>query len=201
METVDKVSAITIIVGSVLFLVAAFSPISRIFGMPDAGGRLEIIAGSPNQWLLAQLLFALGSIVTAVGIGLVAVRFAGQGFTIYLTTSAVVMVVGALLWCWHVYLRAVEPARFVAGEIPLWLFAAYSLLTMAGLALLGTALLQTTLAAWVGWLPIGSAALFLVLALVFGDMPPFVYYVITLTIGVVLYRAAASGVNAVVTIG
>jgi hypothetical protein len=201
METFDRVSAITIIAGSVLFLVAAFSPVSRIFAMPDAAVRLEIIAGAPNQWLLAQLLFALGSIVTAVGIGLVAVRFSGQGFTIYLTTSAAVMAVGALLWCWHVYMRAVEPARFVAGEIPLWLFAAYSLLTMAGLALLGTALLQTTLATWVGWLPIGSAALFLILALVFGDMPPLVYYLITLIVGVVLYRAAASVASAVAAIG
>jgi hypothetical protein len=201
METFDRVSAITIITGSVLFLVAAFSPISRIFGMPDAAGRLEIVAGAPDQWLLAQLLFALGSIVTAVGIGLVAARTAGQGFTIYLTTSAVVVTVGALLWCWHVYLRAAEPARFIAGELPLWPFAAYSLLTMAGLALLGTALLQTTLPTWVGRLPIGSAALFLILALVFGDMPPLVYYLITLTIGVVLYRAAASGVNAVAATG
>lgn len=196
-----KAGAITIIVGAVLFLVAAFSPISRIFGMPDAAGRLEIIAAAPNQWLLAQLLFALGSIVTVIGIGMVAARLAGQGVTIYLFTSAVFMAVGALLWCWHVYLRAVDPALFVAGAIPWWLFAAYSLLTMAGLALLGVALLHTTLAAWVGWFPIGSAALFLILGLVFGDMPPFVYYLITFTIGVVLYRAASSGVHVVAAIG
>jgi hypothetical protein len=201
MNKFDKASAVTIVVGSVLFLVAAFSPISRIFAMPDAAERLAIITGAPGQWVLAQLLFAIGSIVTVVGIGLLAVRSAGQDFTIYVTTSAVVMAVGALLWCWHVYLRAVEPARFTAGEIPVWLFAAYSVLTMAGLALLGTALLQTTLPTWVGRLSIGSAALFLVLALVFGDMPPFVYYVITLIIGVLLYRAASSGINAVPAVG
>jgi len=191
--TFDKASAITIIVGSVLFIAAAFSPISRIFGMPDAGERLEVILAAPNQWLVAQLLFALGSVVTVIGIGLLAFRTTGHDSSVYLTSSAVLMAVGAVLWSWHVYMRAVDPALFTAGEVPLWLFAGYSLLTMAGLASLGTALLQTALPSWVGWLAIGSAALFLVLALAFRDMPPFVYYLITLIIGVTLYRAAASG--------
>lgn len=197
----DRASALTIILGSILFLAAAFSPISRIFGMPDAAQRLEVIAAAPVQWRLAQALFALGSIVTVVGIGLLALRMADRGFSIYLTTSTVVMAVGAVLWSWHVYVRAVDPAMFTAGDIPLWLFAGYSLLTMLGLVLLGTALLHAGLAPWVGWLAIGSAALFLVLAVIFGDMPPFVYYLITLTIGVVLYRAAASGVSAAAALG
>jgi hypothetical protein len=191
--TFDKAGAITIIVGSVIFIAAAFSPISRIFGMPDAGERLEVILAAPNQWLVAQLLFALGSVVTVIGIGLLAFRTAGHDSSVYLTSSAVLMAVGAVLWSWHVYMRAVDPALFTAGEVPLWLFAGYSLLTMAGLASLGTALLQTVLPSWVGWLAIGSAALFLVLAIAFRDMPPFVYYLITLIIGVMLYRAAAPG--------
>jgi hypothetical protein len=189
----DKAGAVIIIVGSVLFIAAAFSPISRIFGMPDAGERLAAISAAPSQWLLAQILFGLGAIVTVVGIGVLAFRLTGQHYTVYLITSTVLMAVGAILWSWHVYLRAADPALFTAGGIPLWLFAGYSLLTMAGLALLGIALLQMALPSWVGWLPIVSAALFLVLALVFGDMPPFVYYLITLIIGVMLYRAAVSG--------
>lgn len=189
----DKAGAVIIIVGSVLFIAAAFSPISRIFGMPDAGERLAAISAAPSQWLLAQILFGLGAIVTVVGIGVLAFRLTGQDYAVYLITSTVLMAVGALLWSWHVYLRAADPALFTAGGIPLWLFAGYSLLTMAGLVLLGTALLQMALPSWVGWLPIVSAALFLVLALAFGDMPPFVYYLITLIIGVMLYRAAVSG--------
>jgi hypothetical protein len=201
MITFDRASAVTIVIGSIFFLAAAFSPISRIFGMPDATQRLEIITAAPGQWLLAQVLFALGSIVTAAGFGWLALRLAGQTSTAYLTTSAVLLAGGAVLWCWHVYMRAVDPALFTAAAIPVWLFAGYSLLTLAGLALLGIALFQTPLPAWVGWLSIGSASLFLVLALVFGDMPPFVYYLITLTIGVMLYRAAAAGAGVAAAVG
>jgi hypothetical protein len=189
----DKASAIAVIAGSTLFLAAAFSPISRIFGMRDASERLEVIGAAPNQWLVAQLLFALGAIVTVIGVGSLAVRLRGHSFSVYLTSSALFMAVGAILWSWHVYVRAVDPALFTAGGIPPWLFAGYSLLTMVGLAFLGTGLLQMALPSWVGWLAIGSAALFFVLAIAFRDMPPFVYYVITLTIGVALYRAAAAG--------
>jgi hypothetical protein len=197
----DKPSAATIIVGSILFLVAAFSPISRIFGIQDAAQKLDIISAAPNQWMIAQGLFALGSIVTVAGIGVLAYRLAGQSFSIYLNLSVVVMAIGALLWTWHVYLRAFDPARFTAGEIPMWLFALYSLLTMVGLALIGIALLHMALPSWVGWLAIGAPALFLVLALVLGDMPPLVYYVVTLVIGTVLYRASLVGAGAMAPIG
>jgi hypothetical protein len=197
----DRASSIMIVVGSLLFITAAFSPISRIFGIRDAAVRLEIIAAAPNQWLIAQVLFALGSIVTAAGVGLLAARLAAWGPAVYVTTSAVLITVGAILWSWHVYLRAIDPARFTAGEIPFWLFAGYTLLTIAGLAALGVALLGTSLPSWAGWLPIISAALFLLLALVFGDMPPFVYYLITLVVGIVLYRAAAAASAVATAVG
>jgi xanthine/uracil permease len=100
---------------------------------------------------------------------------------------------GALLWCWRVWLRAVDPPMWTAREIPLWLFGGYSLLTIAGLALIGTALRRSRIDAWVGRLAIGAAALFLVLGILFGDMPPFVYYLVTLTIGLKLLRSSTDG--------
>jgi hypothetical protein len=186
----DRATALTIVVGSLLFLAAAFSPISRVFGIRDATQRLDIILGAPNQWAAAQLLFALGSLVTVVGIGMLAYRMSGHGVAVYLRISAAVMGIGALLWTWHVFVRAMEPALFTAGQIPVALFAGYSLLTIVGLALLGIALLQAGFQPWIAWLAMGSAALFLVLGLAFGDLPPLVYYLVTLTIGIVLFRAA-----------
>jgi hypothetical protein len=188
--TPDRATALTIVIGSILFLAAAFAPISRVFAVRDSAQKLEIILGAPNQWVVAQLLFSLGSLVTVLGIGMLAYRMSGPGVAIYLRISAAVMGIGALLWTWHVFVRAVEPALFTAGQIPVALFAGYSLLTIVGLALLGLALLQAGYQPWVAWLAMGSAALFLVLGLVFGDMPPFVYYLVTLTIGIVLFRAA-----------
>lgn len=190
--TFDRTDAIVIIVGSVLFMAAAFSPISRVFAIPDPVEKLAIIQDAATQWTVAQALFALGALVTAAGIGMLAYRAAGDGPSFLLAAATAVMALGAVLWSWHVYGRAVDPAAFASGELAAWPFALYSLLTMAGLVLIGMALLQTQMAPWVGWLSIGAAALFLVLGVIFRDMPPFVYYVVTLTAGIMLFRAAAA---------
>lgn len=181
-----------IAVGSILFLAAAFSPISRVFGMADAERKLEIIMGARTQWMVAQWLFALGALVTAAGIGLFALRSIGERASIFLFPSAALIGVGALLWGWHVYQRAVDPARFVAGDLPSWGFVTYSLMTILGLAVLGVGLLRTDMQPWVGWLSIGAAGLFLVVGVVFRDMPPFVYYIILLMIGFMLFRSGAN---------
>ncbi|MFO7894923.1 MAG: hypothetical protein R6U63_14505 [Longimicrobiales bacterium] len=65
--TFDRTDAIVIIVGSVLFMAAAFSPISRVFAIPDPVEKLAIIQDAATQWTVAQALFALGALVTAVG--------------------------------------------------------------------------------------------------------------------------------------
>ena len=56
-------------VGSLLFLIAAFSPISnRVFPERSAERRERIIRRAPRQWLVAQALFALGSLLAAGGL-------------------------------------------------------------------------------------------------------------------------------------
>ena len=59
----QKLSAIIVIAGSILFLIAAFSPISRVYATPTASDRLELINLSPRAWIVSQVLFALGAIV------------------------------------------------------------------------------------------------------------------------------------------
>ncbi len=184
-----KSGSIIIMVGSVLFLIAAFSPISRVFGIPSPDRKLEIILSAQNQWMIAQILFALGAVVTAAGISIVAYYFRNQPFSTLLNIGAVLLFIGAFLWTWHVYLRAIDPQLFVERGIPVWYFASYTFLTQAGLVLFGIALLRTEIQNWVGWMMIGSMGLFFVLTIIFRDMPPFVYYAITLTTGVMLYRA------------
>lgn len=41
---------------------------------------------------------------------------------------------------------------------------------------------------WVGWMAIGSMALLIVLTLIYRDMVPAVYYLVTLLTAVMLYR-------------
>ena len=61
------VSWIVIIVGSALFLCAAFAPISfRVFPEKSATRKLKVIRASPIAWSVTQILFGLGALVTAV---------------------------------------------------------------------------------------------------------------------------------------
>lgn len=190
METsLPRISALTIGLGSVLFLAAAFSPISRVFGEPSSARRLAVILAAPRQWWVAQGLFALGALVTALGIATFALGHADAPFAGMLWKSAALLLVGAVCWSWHVYLRAADPAAFAGGELPSWGFAVYTLLTQVGLFLFGLALLRAGLPPWLGWLAAGGMVLLFLVTVIARDMPPFVYYLITLTAGVVLYRA------------
>ena len=174
--SLQKMSGIMIILGSGLFLIPAFLPISmRVFPEPSAVRKLEIIRDAPQVWLVRQIFFALGAMVTVIGIALVAYRFRDQSFAVLMQGSVAVLVLGALLWIWHVYARTVDPAAFAEGSLPAWPLVLYFLLTPAGFAVFGVALLRSALPQGVGWLLIGSMVLFFVLMVIFRDMVPLVY--------------------------
>jgi hypothetical protein len=56
----------------------------------------------------------------------------------------------------------------------------------AGLAILGSALLRSDLPIWIGWMLIGSMMLLFVLTLIFHDMVPLMFYLVTLISGIAL---------------
>ena len=60
----------------------------------------------------------------------------------------------------------------------------YTILTMTGLIILGIFLLRTEVPPWVAWILVGGTALLAALAVIFRDMPPFVYYVLTLVLAI-----------------
>ena len=73
------------------------------------------------------------------------------------------------------------------GENTPYLFIVYSVLTQAGLVLIGIFFLKSDIVNWIGWMFIIGAAIFFVLMVIFKDMPPFVYYVLTLIASIVLF--------------
>lgn len=185
----QRLSAIVIILGAILFMIAAVLPVSlRVFPEPSPIRRLESIQAAPTAWSVAQFLFALGATLTVLGIALLARQFRDQPNVWPLQASVGILLAGLLPWMWHLYARAVDPPAFAAGSLPVWPLALYFLLTEAGLALYGVALLHSGIPQWVGWVVIGSMALFFVLTLIYRDMVPAVYYLITLLTAVLLYR-------------
>lgn len=183
-----KLSAIVILTGSILFLIAAFSPISKIFGIASAQAKLQVISASPTAWTVAQALFSIGSIAAGIGVLLAAMALRGRPSSSLVYVAAALLLAGAAAWSWHAYLRAADPRAFTEGTLPAWHFILYSALTLAALAIIGVALPRMGFPAWSGWLLIAGSILFSALYVVFKDMPPFVYYLLGLVLGVVLFR-------------
>ena len=172
--------------GSLLFIVAAFLPYSKVFVEHDPEKRMIIITEMKRMWNIANIFFSLGAIITVIGLTLIMLGFKEIINTRSLYLNIFLLSVGAVLWSWVVAERIISPEKFANGTNTPYLFAIYSILTQVGLFLFGFFLLKTTFVNWVGWMfMLGSGTLF-ILMVIFKDMPPVVYYLLTLTLSVVL---------------
>ncbi|RXZ66905.1 hypothetical protein [Agromyces albus] len=181
------VSGTVMILGSVLFLVAAFMPISaRVFPEASPAKKLEHITDSPRAWIVSQVLFGVGSLVTVIGIGLLAPDDRDGSFAWLMLASTALLALGLVPWLGHLYARAADPARFAEGAVPAWLFLLYAALTEVGLAVFGLALLASPYPDWLGWVVVVGMALLVVVTIVLGDIPPLFFYLVTLLAGVVI---------------
>jgi hypothetical protein len=170
--------------GSILFLVAAFLPYSRVFIEQSAEKKIEIIMNMRGMWNFGHVLFGFGSLITVAGLGLLVSGNREAGSLILSYLAVILLGTGALLWSWHVTERMLDPQGFADGTNTPYLFLIYSVLTQIGLFLIGFYLLKAHIKDWVAWMfIIGSAVLF-ILMIIFRDMPPFVYYVLTLVMSV-----------------
>jgi hypothetical protein len=184
----ERVAAIILLVGSVLFIIAAFMPVSYVFAEASPVAKLEIIASNRTAWSTSQVLFGLGASIAAIGLGFVAHHLRGTPGAVWAYIGLAAVILGAVLWDGHVYLRAVDPEGFVEGRLIGWLFPAYALLTQLGLLAFGVAYLRAGYPAWLGGVTVGGAVIFFIVYLVFKDIPPFVYYILTFIAGIRLMR-------------
>jgi len=178
-----RLGGLVICIGASIFLAAAFAPMSRVFAARSPDEKLAIINRSLGFWRLFQVLFALGALITALGVGLLGFSQYWR-FTVQQFLPAVLMLIGAVPWCAHVYLRAVDPQAFALGALPAWHFKVYTLLTLAGFFWLGIELQHLLDGAWQGFFLMGASMLIFILYQQFKDMPPFVYYLLALVLGV-----------------
>ena len=74
----ERVAAIILLVGSVLFIIAAFMPVSQVFVEPTPAAKLEIIDSNRTVWSASQVLFGLGGSIAAIGLGFVAYHLRGK---------------------------------------------------------------------------------------------------------------------------
>jgi hypothetical protein len=188
--TTQRLAAVLIVGGSIVFLVGAAIGVPRVFTERDPDTRLRLLQDGLTRWQVAQPLYALGPILVAVGVGVLAAAAHGSGARAALMTSAIALLAGALPWAWLAIERGRRVTEFVAGALPAWPFTTYVLLTIGGLGTLAAGLFLTDFPSWVAWLTAGADTLFLVAFLRFGDIPPFVFYLLLPVIGVVGWRSA-----------
>ena len=180
----ERVAATILLVGSVLFLTAAFLPVSQVFAEPSPAAKLEIITSNRTAWSTAQVLFGLGASIAAIGLGLVAYHLRGTPGAVWAYIGLAAVILGAVFWDGHVYLRAIDPEGFVEGGPIGWLFTAYALLTQAGLLAFGVSYLRAGYPAWLGGVTLAGAVIFFIVYFVLKDIPPFFYYILTFIIGI-----------------
>jgi hypothetical protein len=183
---ISKPIALLILTGSLLFLIASFSPISRVHMAATAAEKLAIITEENQAWLFAQVLYTLGALLTASGIGLAALQIHRQARSGLWLPVFVGMAAGFLFFGAYVIFRTVNPQAWVEIVPPHPQFLVYTLLTQAGLFLFGLMLRRDGYPGWLSWLVVGSMAIVFILTIIFRDMPPFAYYLLSLTIAIVI---------------
>lgn len=182
----DRIAGVLLIVGSAIFLAGAAVGVPKVFTVREPRARLRLLQQHPVRWRAAQPLYGLGPLTTAVGTGFLAAGAAGAGTGTAFWAACLALAIGALAWSRSLYLRGTRISEFAFGTLPGWPFATYVLLTIAGLALLGIALVTGGYPAWLGWFTIGAGIVFLIGYLRFKDIPPFVFYLLLILDGGVL---------------
>ncbi|MCW5874142.1 MAG: hypothetical protein KIS88_05800 [Anaerolineales bacterium] len=189
--TYSKIAWIMLI-GSSLFLLAAFNPSAMAFAARTPETKLDILNKLPRLWVVSQFGFGFGAILPAIGYLLLARGPYGANtpFPGILTAVSIGMLIGAGLWGINLVQRASDFEGFARGAHANWPFVVYTVLTLVGLAVWGYAYLQGNMPAWIGWGTLGPAVALFVLFIVFKDMPPFVYYLVNLELIWVLFKHA-----------
>jgi hypothetical protein len=170
-----------LVVGAALFAGAAFSPASYVFGIREADARRAHLQKHARSWPWAQVLFAAGAAVSAVGL----VALGDETGSSTVTGAGALALLASAPWAAHCRRRALAVDDFLEGRLPGWQSTLYFWGTLAALALTGAGMLGTDLPRWTAWFVLGTTALLVAVLLRFRDLPPFLFYVVTAVVGVV----------------
>lgn len=192
-----------LLLGSILFIVGAANPALGAVWSAPMGTQLRLIHDAATAWTVTNVLFLVATVLTATGLWFVPERVGNPGLT-PARAAAVVYLVAATVWLASLVFRlTVTPpaasAFVAAGSIDptyvtlnLWavgLFGAFTYLAGGSLVAIGVAvIIGRSLASYAGWFAIAIGIAIAAGYAIVGDMPPFVAYLPTGLLGVVLMR-------------
>jgi hypothetical protein len=195
-----------LVVGPVMFGIAAGNPyLVRAWTAPRET-FLAIVAGHPAAWRFSHVLFMSGSVITAAGLAALVVIVPDGWPRSLAVAGALAFAIGTVLWVISlIYRMAVVPGSaraFVDNglldprgvDLDLLnggLFAAFIIIAFAGLAAIGIAITAGgPIPAPLGWGAAAFSGLCLAGLVLAGDMPPFTVYLAPLAFGTALLVAS-----------
>jgi hypothetical protein len=187
--TLLALSGYIIIAGFVLVVAASLAAPRAVYSAEDKEARLEIIAQNRSRWTTSNALWAVTSLVTAVGMLLLSISLAESQSPGLLYAGAAAIVIGAVSWDIYLYQVNADPAEYLYSDPPAPLSIVFVWATVAALALYAVAFLQGSFPDWLGYVLLVSMAL-PVVGLVFffkqfyENFPPQFFYILTLVVGI-----------------
>jgi hypothetical protein len=188
-----RTSGILLVAGFVLVIIASFVGPNAVYTAPDSETRLAIIAENQGRWTATNLIWAAGSVVTAIGALLLTLGLRQSQTSWPLDAGAAAFMIGMIAWAIYLYQRIGDPAGNLYTTPPALLSLVFAWATIVGLALYGVAFLQGSFPNWLGYVLLVTQGL-LVLGLVFffdavyASFPPQFFSLLTLVVGIVALR-------------
>jgi hypothetical protein len=180
-----QLSAGILLITGILFLIigGVVAP-PGIYREQDLEVRLRIIDNHQSRWTTNNILGALGVLATAAGFLTLSIHLWDTQTRALVLAGAVMFVAAAVSMSIQSYLRASNPAVYLAGVS--LLEYAWIGLTMAGVLTYGILFIQADYPAWLGYLSIGGAALLAIGTVLINFAVGEVVYLVTLVTGIVL---------------
>jgi hypothetical protein len=203
-------STLLLLLGSLVFVVGAFLPVSRMYMLRTADERLALMQDRSAQWRTHLAMMGGGAVIAAGGMlllpatlgsakaagpvlvaGATGAAAGGAAITVPAIIAGVAVAAGTLFWLRHLHLRVTAPEGFAQRTSPHWHFALYTLLIQVGLLALALAMFRVGVPTWVWLVPAAGTGLTVLAFVVFQDVPPFAHYVWLLPVAIGLLRASA----------
>lgn len=187
----QRLSAILLIAGFAVLMVASLFGPQRIYQTADPAERVQIIEEDLNGWNITQSLTGISILLTAVGFAVLASRLRTLGNAWVPILGAAALVVGAISGALFLYRQTTDPLSAFEGAYS-GMQTLYYWLTLAGLLLFGVSFLGSGLPAWLGYVTAGTALVYGIVFLVTdaGFLTPFLVSLISLVIAIILLRQA-----------
>ncbi len=190
-----------LVVGALSFIVGAANPaLGQVWSAPQEA-QLRLLADAEAAWTVTNSLFLFATVLTAAGLWLLPERIGERGL-VPARAATVVYLVGASAWLAALVFRltvtpdaatafvaagSLDPAFVITDHWAAGLFGAFTYLAGGALTAIGVAeILGGALSRVAGWFAVVIGILMVGGYLILGDMPPFVAYLPTGLLGVVL---------------